>query len=274
MAQTSIYAFNDYRAFLGAFQESKKDEPAGFTMSAFSAFCGFQSANYARLVVDGKRNLTNSSIHDIAKAMKMTFGETDYFEALVHRDQAVTDAERSFYARKLRELKKRAPKSTGRLSAARLLNHPYYPFILTALDRCEVEKASTKVARITGLKEVVIARFIEDLLKLELVEEVDGEFRLKYSHEIFHDVKSSSLRHKQFIGWQIDLSKRMLEKTYERGGRFYCHTFSVAKSDLPHYEERIRSLLSEFTCRSDETAADNVAQLNIQLFPAENMELQ
>ena len=78
-----IYAYLDYRNFLKDLFAFKKQESASFSFRNFSRLAGLKSSNFLKLVMDGKRNLSPQSIHQVAKAFKLSKGEADFFETLV-----------------------------------------------------------------------------------------------------------------------------------------------------------------------------------------------
>jgi uncharacterized protein (TIGR02147 family) len=264
--EQSVYSFEDYRKYLRSVYEARKTTNASLSLGSFSSFLGFKSANYFGLVVSGKRNLTVESIHKIASALHLTYEETERFEVMVLLSQATSGEERRFYKKRLDQLvaKKLAP--AARFSPRQLVTSWQPLAILVGADRVSADQVVEKLVGSLPLPEAMIRQTLTQLLEAGLLELKGETYQLSSSHQLFHDVKSSSARHKAFLKSQLELSSRMLEKAYGEEAKFYSHTFSISKRDLKSYDEMIRSLLSEITKRSDQTEPDDVAQLNVQLF--------
>ncbi|QQR81755.1 MAG: TIGR02147 family protein [Deltaproteobacteria bacterium] len=92
-----IFEYLNYRTFLRDLFQFKKDEKLGFSFRTFSRLAGLKSSNFLKLIIDGKRNLSADAIHKFAKAFKLTKEETQFFETLVHFDQAQSVEEKNFY---------------------------------------------------------------------------------------------------------------------------------------------------------------------------------
>jgi len=82
------------------------------TWRGFSELAGFASSGYLKLVCQGKANLSDAGIQQVAKAMKLSSSETAYFRELVLLDQAktVTDKDKS-----LKNLEKLSKSCKGRV---------------------------------------------------------------------------------------------------------------------------------------------------------------
>jgi uncharacterized protein (TIGR02147 family) len=266
MPEVSVYAYSDHRKFLQSTFESKRKDQPNLSLGRFSTLIGFSSANYAGLVIEGKRNLTQETIHRIAKALGMSFEETEWFEAITLLKQSSSEEETRHYRQRLAKLKTLLPLSSARFSPKQLVTHWHYPVILMAVERASRQEAIARVTKILPLSESQIGKIIDQLIEGELLIEDGSTYRLNHSHQVFHDLKSSSVKHKQFLKEQLRLSAFALERCYEKGAKFYSHTFSLSKSDFAVCENRLRALLSEFTALSDASDPDEVAQLNIQLF--------
>ncbi len=97
----SIYQYLDYRKFLLDYYEEKKRTTKTMSYRNFARAAGLAGWNYLKLVVDGKRNLSASSIAKFAKALKLKKRETDFFSILVSMNQSSDPEEKSRYYEKL-----------------------------------------------------------------------------------------------------------------------------------------------------------------------------
>lgn len=94
-----IYDYVDYRAFLLDSLNFIQAKNSKYSATAFVRQAGFgeNSRGYFNLIMNGKRNLSSSTILGFAKTIKLNERETFHFENLVHYNQATTDKEKAIY---------------------------------------------------------------------------------------------------------------------------------------------------------------------------------
>ncbi len=93
--QPSVFEYSDYRVFLKDTYGFLKSRHSQFSFRYFSGRAGFTSPNFLKLVMEGKRNLSDDSISRFTGALKMTKAEGDFFSHLVHFNQARTPSQRA-----------------------------------------------------------------------------------------------------------------------------------------------------------------------------------
>ncbi len=101
--------YDDYREYLKAMVDHLKETQPGFSHRQFARRAGFSTSSFLKLVIDGKRNLSQESIGRFSKALGLDARERDAFESLVLLTQASTDEERNRYFRQLRRGAKDVP---------------------------------------------------------------------------------------------------------------------------------------------------------------------
>jgi uncharacterized protein (TIGR02147 family) len=89
-----IARYKCYRAFLHDFFNYKKSLRSGFSYRQFASLVGLKSPNYLQLVIQGKRNLTETTGERLAEALKLKKNEVRYFVALINYDNAETSEEK------------------------------------------------------------------------------------------------------------------------------------------------------------------------------------
>lgn len=93
----SVFEYDNYRQFLGDVYRTAKENDPKFSFRYFSRISGFQSPNFLKLIIDGKRNLAITSIEKIAKALKLKKEEALFFHHLVLLNQATTSEEKKVH---------------------------------------------------------------------------------------------------------------------------------------------------------------------------------
>jgi uncharacterized protein (TIGR02147 family) len=100
-APVGVYAYLDYRAFLRDFYTAKKAASRGFSYRSFSKRAGVSSPNYLKLVIEGKRSLSEKMAERFATACGLDREASRYFVQLVGFNQAKTSGERAQFYGKL-----------------------------------------------------------------------------------------------------------------------------------------------------------------------------
>ncbi len=267
MTEVSIFTYGNYRDFLQKAFQTRKASRSSYTLGKFSIELGFNTSNYAGLVIDGKRNLTVENIHRVIQALQLTNDEADFFEALVLLDQVETSGAKNHYRNRLTKIKKLNPKSSARLPLKKMLTDIHFPAVILLLEGARPEEAVAKIiCELPVLKEKAEA-ILKAVLEQGLLVLNKGVYQLNHSHQIFHDVRSRSLQHKSYLKNQLALSDKMLDRCYEKGAKFYAHTFTIPKGQILECENRLRELMADLTLLSEEDfGCQNVMQLNMQFF--------
>jgi len=115
-------AFDDYRDYLKVMVDYLKEAQPGFSHRQFARRAGFATSSFLKLVIDGKRNLSQDSIGRFAKALGLDGKERDQFEALVRLTQASNDDDRNRYYQQLR----RGTKDTSSVSRMKRNQYDIY----------------------------------------------------------------------------------------------------------------------------------------------------
>ncbi len=90
-----LFAYLDYRAYLQAWFEARKAANPRFSHRLFARLADQKSPSLLLQVMGRKRNLSETSALDFARAMKLDSEHTAFFLALVDLDQARTDEARN-----------------------------------------------------------------------------------------------------------------------------------------------------------------------------------
>ena len=101
----NIYTYIDYRLFLRDFYETSKKKNPTFSFQSFARKAHIASSGFLLHVMKGERNLTRPVMLNVAKAMRLTPEQTDYFENLVLFAQAKNQQEKDRSYDKIRTLR-------------------------------------------------------------------------------------------------------------------------------------------------------------------------
>lgn len=239
-----VYEYRDYRKFLKDYYELQKQTVRGYTYARFAAIAELSSPNYLKLVIDGSRNLTTANIQAFAKAMNIQGQELEYFEALVLENQAETPREKSYYARRLRLLKKNSPHQhhVARKSPTNQLPKT----MRTALRLCSDGKTWKEAIRI-GVEELCLTpeKAEESLRTLvesgELYRNSKDLLSLKTKHTMMSDPKALSQAQMIFLKDGLDEASQVFSERYSKGAaKFLSLLFTAEPDSLPHIFSDLR----------------------------------
>jgi uncharacterized protein (TIGR02147 family) len=92
-----VFRYLDFRQFLADYYLEKKGATTFFSYRYFSKKAGIKSPVFLKLVIDGKRNLTNAMIDKFCFALDLGKRETLFFRNLVLFNQARSPDEKQNY---------------------------------------------------------------------------------------------------------------------------------------------------------------------------------
>jgi uncharacterized protein (TIGR02147 family) len=102
----NIFEYQNYRLYLRDYYNDQKSAKKYFSYRYFSKKAGINASAFLYYVINGKRNLTKSSIDKISSAIGHSKEENDYFGNLVFFNQAQTIAEKVMYYSRIVECRK------------------------------------------------------------------------------------------------------------------------------------------------------------------------
>ena len=83
-----IFAYLDYRQFLQDYYLERKRASPVFSYKNFANKAGFKTKSFLKMVITGKKNLSDASMQKVAKAIKLDDKAASFFEDLVAYNQA------------------------------------------------------------------------------------------------------------------------------------------------------------------------------------------
>ncbi len=269
-AEPKIWDFLDYRHYLKSYYEFRKRNSKGrFSYRLFSIKTGVDSPNYLKLIVDGARNLTPPHARRVAKYCALTESEKKYFLSLVRWNQNAEKEDAD--ALWMEVLRTRSINENKSLSNAQLsiLTQWYTVAIFELLqlkkEPVTIEEIASRLRWNVSIKE--IEHSLECLLKTKVIKKSTRGYRVVQSVlTTTDDIPSASVRqyHKQVIRKSIEAIDEV--ELSER--EFVSITFSLSKSDMPKFKERIRELRNLIVSESEANQnREEIYQLNVQLFP-------
>lgn len=269
---TNVFEYTDFRAYLKSYYDQHKLADGGFSYAVMAERTRISSRGLLKLIMDGKRNLSSSNLHNLTIGLGLNKSETQYFSTMVQFNQSKNLEEKN----KLFETMLKFPQMK-RAFALRQEQHNFYSkwYFSVILELVLLKDAPTKRADFYAwagkkLKNKVSAKEIEDACRqLEtlglLKENTDGRF-VQSNQFVASGTGGVNFElqsfHRHMIAESIESFPKPVEER-EFGGV----TLAIRKSDLEKAKAYIREFKKKFNFDlSAGEGADTVYQLNVQFF--------
>jgi uncharacterized protein (TIGR02147 family) len=265
-----VYAYLDYRAFLRDHYAAKKAASRAFSYRAFSKRAGVASPNYLKLVIEGKRSLSPKMSERFAHACGLDADASRYFVHLVTFNQAKTSTERAQAYDKLTGFQSYRQAHKLELAHAAYYSDWYMPAIreLAAAAQFRAEPEWIADQLVPKISPLQAQRALETLVELGLlVRNTAG--RLVQADALVSTGPETRGLH--IVAFHRAMTQRAIESidlvpASERD--ISSLTLCLGRGGLATLKTRLQRLRRELLELSAlETEAEQVVQVNFQLFP-------
>lgn len=265
------YSFTDYRVYLRALMEQERARNPVFSYRFFARVAGFSSPSYLKMVLDGQRNLSPSSIQQFAKAFKLGRQEAAYFESLVLFNQARSEKEQELYFERLTALRPRTTLRGLERDQFEYYTRKHFVIIreMVALPHFREDPAWIGKCLNPPLKAKDVEAAIAVLLRLDLLRR-DATGKLTQCDEgLTTAPEVASIELMSFHRAMLDDAKEALFRIGPERRDISALTIPIPKQTIPELKRRIREFREQILELINRGTADyhEVYQLNIQLFP-------
>lgn len=266
----SIFEYKDYRLFLQDLYAFLKETTDYFSYRYFSKKAGFSSPNYLKLVIEGKRNISDASIEKFALAFKLNKAESQFLKKLVAFNQTQSNSERAQFAMEM--VKTKMYQKMNPLTKEQMDYYSQWYLIgIRELTLCKnfeenLDWIAGKFYPALNPKEV--KNGLETLQKLGLLARdkngklIPAEQNLGTSDEVCSSFVT--VYHKQMMSKAQD----SLDTVGYQEREISSICTPVSQSTFHKMKTRIQEFRKELMAMADaDTNPERVYQLNLQFFP-------
>jgi len=273
----------DYRSYLAdwyAFKrESTKRDLRPYSYGVFSAAADIKSPNYLKMIIEGKRNLSEDMITKFSKALGLPKDAANEFRALVLFGQCTEPAERNFFLKELADIRMQQQVRAGEIDEQALDKMPdWIGWILyAALDQEGVDFKPEKLKELFRGKahEAEIQEALKSLLRSGEIQqdEISGKLmKSPHSHETREEIPAALVRKLQSHLMYLGLESLFQDSPSER--EFGSLTLSLTKAEFEELRFKLRQIRKQThkdqAIKRMTSKGERVYQLNLQLFPVTN----
>jgi uncharacterized protein (TIGR02147 family) len=247
----------------------RKNSTNYFSYRYFSGKAGFSSPNFLKLVTDGLRNLTQTSVAKIAKGFGLKNKERDYFENLVFMNQADTHDEKNHYYRKLVAINGTKRIRTLDKDQYEYFSKWYYPAIREIIAFAPDVTAETLVQILRPKISIREAQGALVLLeRLQLIRKDGQGRRYPVDGDITTGPELKSMVAANFHKEMMRLADEAIDRFAPAQRDISGLTLSIPEERFAEIKDRLVAFRKELLAlASAETSPDMVIQINMHLFP-------
>jgi uncharacterized protein (TIGR02147 family) len=272
--------YTDFRLYLrDVFEYRRLTESTGirsYSYSTFSAAADIKSPNYLKLIIEGRRNLSDDMITRFARALRLNRAEADEFRTLVHYGQASQPIERNQFLKDLADLRAQRAFEAGQINQASWdkvpgwigwvlyamadqANVSFDPLALQKLFRMKVNADEIRgslqrlidsgdLARTADTGDIVKGRDLIESpqdLPVPLIRKLQAELIYLGIESLFRD----SPKDREFGAMTMAMTEE---------------EFQQARFELRQLRKRLQK---DISVKRRDSKGERVYQLNVQLFP-------
>jgi len=273
----------DYRKYLSDWylyrrELSKRDlRPYNYTM--FSAAADIKSPNYLKMIIEGRRNLSEEMIVRFAHALGLSKEKAEEFRLLVLFAQATDPAARNFFLKELSEFRVQIQLRSGEIDKKTWEKVPnWITWILYAvMDQDGVEFSIDKLRELLRGKasEAELSTALNNLIASGEVVQDRATGRLTKARNLIEspeEVPVALVRKLQSQLMYLGLESLFQDAPSER--EFGALTLSLTKAEFDELKFKLRQMRKQLhkdnSIKRMTTRGERVYQLNLQLFPVTN----
>ena len=271
--------YTDFRQYLkDVYDYRRVAESTGlraYSYSTFSAAADIKSPNYLKLIIEGRRNLSEDMIYKFARALRLARPETEEFRALVLYGQAVEPIERNQALKQLADLRAQRAFEAGQINQRSWDKVPgWIGWVLYAMtEQAGVEFSPQTLQKLFRAKAGPddIRDSLRKLIESgELAKSDDGAItKARDLIESPQDLPVALIRKLQ--AELIYLGIESLFRDSPKDREFGAMTIAMTEEEFQQVRFELRQLRKrlqrDISVKRKATKGDRVYQLNVQLFP-------
>lgn len=270
--EPTVVEYADYRKFLRDFYDKQKSRNPSFSYRLFAQRAKLSSPNYLKLVIDGSRRITDKTLPNFVRGLRLNSLEAQYFRSLVFYQETTDPEAKGAHLQEICTIRQRAKSSLCTLDRDRIemLRHWHHWVIRELVLLADFKAEPEWIAKRLRSK-ITPAQAKESLELLERTGLLKKDEHGKLLPTDLHvttgdDISSLILKnvHREFLGLATE---SLMNDTGDM--REICGlTILVEKARLPQMKEMIREFRKELDRTFTQKHVDGeVYQFNVALYP-------
>jgi len=263
-----IYHYDDYRRYLAARFEQRRQQIPRYSHRRFAAEAGFSNPGFLGDVIAGRRNLSTAAREKMVAAFGLNPSEAEYFNVLVAYNQAKKETQRQRHYQNLLYRRSRSNFVKLHPELTRYYQEPAYALIRNGLRVVEFRgEYNAFAARFNPpIALPLLKRCLRDLCEWGLVQ-VDETGRYQPTAEMVEPPQTlSHLVHELNKTW-LTHAREAAERIPRNQRHFSTMLVTVSQQRYEEIQERIEAFRREILqLAENDPAPERLAQLSVQFF--------
>jgi len=267
-----VVNYSDYRLFLRDFYTFKKSQNRHFSFRKFAALAEIKSSNYLMLVMNDNRNLLPDTARMVARAMRLSKNETEYFLTLVQMEKVEATEERERLSRLKTIALKRLLEKDLSPSKAKYLSVWYYPVVRELAFLKDFKPSAKWISQRLG--SLIDADQAEEAIRiltdLKLWKDKSGRIEVADLYldtgaekNTYGEISVAKVHADTMIAWS-----KIIEKVPKSERELGLINIPINSAKLPEFKKRIQAFQDEIIgWLAEEKDANEVVQLGTYLIP-------
>jgi uncharacterized protein (TIGR02147 family) len=263
-----VFSYQDFKAFLKDYYCERRRRDRRFSIRFFARRAGLRSQNYLKVVMDGRRSLTQKNLPKFIKGLGLDPLQAEYFQTLVKLNQSTDSSERREHLERLLQLQKK--KASLTLHGPQLEFFSHWRNVVIFEMACQEsfvadpDDISFKLGGKTSPQEV--AQSLDLMVSTGiLVKNFQGRFvPVATQIGLPDDVNDEKVR--QVHRCLLELGLAALQAGEQGGSEWRGLTIGLAREQIPHFKARLREFQKELNALFSTGKGSAIYQLNMQFF--------
>jgi len=264
-----VFDYTDYRNFLNDWCDEERKRSEVFSFRNFSRKAGISSSGFLKLVMDGKRDLTDESLKKFIGALSLDKDEAAFFDDLVRFNQAKTHPEKNHHYMRMMNHRRFFDAHRIERESFNYFSKWYYTAIreMIALPDFQEDPEWIAARLNPAIDASEVTEAINVLLDLGLAKRNDDGKLAIDNHKIATDDEIRSVNITNYHRSMIRRAEESLAN-YEAADRSVnAITVPMSEAKFDEVKERLNEFRKElWAILADCEDAKEVYQINFQLF--------
>lgn len=265
-----VFDYSDYRQLLRDLYMERKEKDSKFSYRFIALHAGFKSAGFFTQILQGKSNVSIRTALSLAEVFRLKGQEMEYFENLVHFNQADNQADKQHYFQKIVAMKRGKKAKTLDESQFELFTKWYYLAVrellsFTLFQDEYKDLGDSLIPRISAADAKDAIRVLE---KLGLIRKNDKGYWERVDEALTTGDIWRSVAITQFQISTLDLARRSYDLVPGKHRNHSTLTLSISEAEFKSIKDELaatRQRILELAKGAD--LPDRVYQLTFNFFP-------
>lgn len=271
MSRPDPTSYLDYRSFLRDWYTFKKQENPRFSHRMFVRLAKMKSPSSILQIMDGRRNLSPTTCKQLIRAMDLEGEEAQFFRLLVDFDQAETPADKDAAYQGISATRRFRQAHRIEGESYRCLSRWYYPAIHELAQRPDFREDPSWIAAQTqpSITAEQAQEAVAELQSLGMLKpDEKGRLRPADGSLVTQQQVTGLATHNYHRGMS-GLAQEAVSRFPSQERHMLGLTVAIPSSLVPQLKAELNAFQARLLdlCDASEADAEQVYQLNLQLFP-------